>query len=55
MTKKPLKLACGAVIGGSILLANHAAQHHWPLWIITLAGAVFLGAVVTYILTAQTQ
>ncbi len=53
MAKKPIKLMCGAAILGSFLLANYAAQHSWPLWSITIAGAVFLGAVVTYILAAQ--
>ena len=55
MTRKPIKYACGAAVAGSFFLANHAAQHAWPLWSITLAGAVFVGAVVTYLLTAQTQ
>lgn len=55
MAKKPIKYVCWAVIGGSLFLANHAAQHAWPLWSITLAGAVFLGAVMTYILTMQSQ
>ncbi len=55
MTKKPTKFICWAVIGGSFFLANYAAQHSWPLWSITVVGAVSLGAVVTYILTTQSQ
>lgn len=55
MTKKPIKFACWVVIGGSFFLANYAAQHFWPLWSITLAGAVSLGAVLTYIFTMQTK
>ena len=55
MTKKPLKFISWAVIAGSFFLANHAAQHSWPLWTITIAGAVFLGAVVTYLVTMQSQ
>ena len=53
MTQKRIKYTCGAVIAGSGLLANHAAGSHWPLWSITLSGAVFLAAVVTYLLAAQ--
>ena len=53
MAKKPIQYICGAVILSSGLLANYAAQSHWPLWSITLAGAVFVGAVVVYILAAQ--
>lgn len=53
MAKKPIKLMCGAVIGGSILVANYAVQHFWSPWSITIAGAIFLAAVVAYILTAQ--
>lgn len=55
VTTKPIKYACGAAIAASFFLANHAAQHAWPLWTITLAGAIFVGAVVAYLLTAQTQ
>ncbi len=55
MTHKPIKFVCWAVIGASILLANYAAQHSWPLWSITITGAVFLGAVVTYVMTMQSQ
>jgi hypothetical protein len=53
MVKRPIKFICGAAIGGGFLLANYAAQHSWPLWTITLVGALFLGAVVTYVLTMQ--
>ena len=55
MARKSIKYACGAAVAGSFLLANHAAQHAWPLWTVTLAGAVFVGAVVAYLLTGQTQ
>ena len=55
MAKNSIKFACGAAVAGSFLLANHAAQNAWPLWSITLAGAVFVGAVVMYLLTVQTQ
>jgi len=55
MTKKPLKFVSWAAIACSFLVANYAAQHSWPLWSITLAGAVFLGGVVTYILTTQSN
>lgn len=55
MAKKWVQFICWAVIAGSFLLANYASQHLWPLWSITIAGAVFLGAVVTYLLSAQSQ
>ena len=55
MTKKPITFVCWAVIGGSFFLANYAAQHAWPLWSITLAGAIFLGGVVTYVMTKQSH
>lgn len=55
MANKSLKFVFWGVIAGSFFLANFAAQHSWPLWTITLAGAVSLGAVVAYILTAQPQ
>ena len=55
MAKKPIKLACWAAVAASFLAANYAAQHSWPNWAITIAGAVFVGAVVTYLLTAQSQ
>lgn len=60
MTTKPAKTksakyACWVIITGSFFAANYAAQHHLPLWCITIAGAVSLGAVVTYILTMQAQ
>ncbi len=53
MTRKPIRYLCGAVILAGFLLANYAAQHAWPLGTITLAGVVFVGAVVAYILTTQ--
>ena len=52
---RPAKYVCWAVIIGSFLAANYAAQHHLPLWCITIAGAISLTAVVTYILTMQSQ
>lgn len=52
---KPVRLVCWAVIAVSILLANYAAQHAWPLWSITLAGAASLGAVLAYIFAAETR
>ncbi len=55
MAQKSTKFICWAVIGGSILVANYATQHFWPLWSITIAGAISLGAVVAYILTMQSQ
>ena len=55
MTKKPINFVLWALIGGSFFLANYAAQHAWPLWSITLAGAVSLTAVVAYIMTMQAQ
>ena len=55
MAKKRIKFASWGVIGGSFLLANYAAQHAWPLWSITLTGAVFLGAVVAYVIAMQSQ
>ena len=55
MTKKPLTFVYWVVIAGSFFLANFAAQHTWPLWTITVAGAVSLGAVVAYILTMQSE
>ncbi len=55
MTSKSIKYACGAAVAASFLFANYAAQHGWPLWTITIAGVVFLSAVVMYLLTAQTQ
>ncbi len=55
MAKKPLTFIYWVVIIGSFFLANFAAQHVWPLWTITLAGAVSLGAVVAYILTMQSE
>ena len=55
MTKKPINIVFWILIGGSFLLANYAAQQHWPLWTITLAGAVSLTSVVAYIFTMQSQ
>ena len=55
MTKKPITIAFWVLIGGSFFLANYAAQQHWPLWTITLAGAVSLASVVAYIFTTQSQ
>ena len=55
MEKKPIKFICWGVIVGAFFLANYAAQHSWPLWSITLAGATSLSAVVTYVLTMQSQ
>ncbi len=55
MAKKPAKYLCWIVIVGSFFAANYAAQHHLPLWYITIAGAISLTAVVTYILTMQSQ
>ena len=55
MTKKPIKLVCWAAVAVSFIAANYATQHSWPIWTITIAGAVFIGAVVTYLLTAQSQ
>ena len=52
---KHTKMLCWAVIAVSILLANYAAQHAWPLWSITLAGAVSLGAVLAYLFAAETR
>lgn len=54
MTKQT-KYLCGAVIAASFLLANYAAQHGWPLWSITLAGAVSLSAVLAYLFAAEAQ
>ena len=53
MTKKPINIVYWAVILGSFFLANYAAQHHWALWTITLAGAVSLGSVLAYLFTMQ--
>ncbi len=55
MTKKPINIVFWVLIGGSFFLANYAAQHFWPLWTITLAGAVSLASVVAYIFTMQSQ
>ncbi len=55
MTKRPIKFVAWAVIAAGFFLANYAAQHSWPLWTITITGAVFIGAVVAYVLTAQSQ
>ena len=55
MTTKSAKYVCWAIIIGSFFAANYAAQQHWPLWCTTTAGAVFLAAVVTYILAMQSQ
>lgn len=55
MTKNRVKYLCGAMIALSFFAANYAAQHHLPLWCITIAGAVSLTAVVTYILTMQSH
>ncbi len=55
MANKSLTFVFWGVIAGSFFLANFAAQHSWPLWTITLAGAVSLGAVVAYILNKQPQ
>ncbi len=55
MTKKPINIVYWAVIVGSFFLANYAAQHHWALWTITLAGAVSLGSVLAYLFTMQSQ
>jgi hypothetical protein len=55
MAAKSAKYLCWVVIAVSFFAANYAAQHHWPLWSITIAGAVSLAAVVTYILTMQSQ
>ena len=55
MTKKPINFVYLALVGGSFFLANYASEHAWPIWSITLAGAIFLGAVVAYIFTMQSQ
>ena len=55
MTKKPINFVYLVLIGTSFFLANYAAQHVWPLWTITLAGAVSLASVVAYIFTMQSQ
>lgn len=55
MTKRPINIVFWVLIGGSFFLANYAAQQHWPLWTITLAGAVSLASVVAYIFTMQSQ
>ncbi len=55
MTKKPINIVLWVLIGSSFFLANYAAQHLWPLWTITLAGAVSLASVVAYIFTMQSQ
>ena len=55
MTKKPINIVYWILIGGSFFLANYAAQHFWPLWTITLAGAISLAAVVAYIFTMQSH
>lgn len=55
MANKSLTFVFWGVIAGSFFIANFAAQHSWPLWTITLAGAVSLGAVVAYILNKQPQ
>jgi len=55
MAKKPLTFVYWVVIIGSFFLANFAAQHAWPLWTITLAGALSLGAVLAYLLTTQSE
>jgi hypothetical protein len=55
MAKKPLTFVYWVVILGSFFLANFAAQHGWPIWTITLAGAASLGSVVGYILTMQSE
>lgn len=51
MTKKPIIIVYWTVIIGSFFLANYAAQSHWPLWTITVAGAVSLAAVLGYLFT----
>ena len=55
MANKSLTFVYWVVILGSFFLANFAAQHAWPIWTITLAGAASLGAVVGYILTMQSE
>lgn len=55
MTKKLVVPACWVIIAASFLLANYAAQHGWPLWSITLAGAVSLGAVLAYLFAAAVR
>ncbi len=55
MTKKLVVPACWVAIAASFLLANYASQHGWPLWSITLAGAVSLGAVLAYLFAAQAR
>ncbi len=52
---KQTKRLCWAIIAASFLLANYAAQHAWPLWSITLAGAVSLGAVLAYLFAADAR
>ncbi len=53
--KKSAKYVCWVIIISSFFAANYCAQHHLPLWCITIAGAISLTAVVTYILTMQSQ
>ncbi len=55
MTKKPITIVYWAVIIGSFFLANYAAQSHWPLWTITVAGAIFLAAVLGYLFTMHSE
>ncbi len=55
MTKKKTIAVYWTVIAASFLLANYAAQHAWPLWSITLAGAVSLGAVLAYLFAADAR
>lgn len=55
MTKKPINILYWVLIIGSFFLANYAAQHLWPLWTITLAGAVSLGSVLAYLFTMHSQ
>ena len=55
MTKKPINIVYWVLIAVSFFLANYAAQKHWPLWTITLAGAVSLGSVLAYLFTMHSE
>lgn len=55
MTKKLVVPACWVAIAASFLLANYASQHGWPLWSITLAGAISLAAVLAYLFAADAR
>lgn len=55
MTKKPINIVYWVLIAASFFLADYAAQQHWPLWTITVAGAVSLMSVLAYLFTMHSQ